>query len=332
MNKDPYKVLGVSPSASTEEIHKAFRMLAAKYHPDRNPDSQEEASIKFKEVSSAFEIIGDEERRRQYDFYREGSLPTFSFKSRNPVDDIFNNMFSQFFGDQRPSGSRLRVKIALEEAYFGCSKKVDVERHDFCESCKGTGSSAWESCSKCFGKGFFLFSDGSMRARSTCVSCGGRGSLPRDKCSSCSGKGFVVSGSKEVEVKIPPGIEDGSQIRMAGEADGNGDLFLHVQVERHEGLERRGHSLLGAVEVDYATMVLGGKVHFDIFGNRLEVKIPPRTRPGSRLKLKGRGMPVPQNPLIRGDLLLEFRLKIPENLSEEHEKALRNLMKIESRD
>lgn len=329
MNKDPYKVLGVSPSSSKEEIHKAFRILAAKYHPDRNPDSQEEASIKFKEVSSAFEIIGDDERRRQYDFYREGGLPTFSFKSRNPVDDIFNNMFSQFFGDQRPSGSRLRVKISLEEAYFGCTKKVEAEKHDFCEPCKGTGSPEWESCSKCSGKGFFLFSDGSVRARSACVSCGGRGSVPKEKCPSCSGRGFVISGSKQFEVKIPPGIEDGAQMRMA---DGDGDIFLHVHVERHERLERRGHSLIGAVEADYATMVLGGKVDFDIFGSRIEVKVPPRTRPGSRLKLKGRGMPVPQNPSMRGDLLLEFRLMIPDKLSDEHEKALKNLMKIESRD
>lgn len=330
MNKDPYKVLGVSPSASREEILKAYRTLAARHHPDRNPDSPEEAASKFKEVSAAFELVGDEDRRRQYDMYRSGGFPSFSFRSRNSVDDIFDNMFSQFFGDQRPSGSRVRVKVTLEEAYRGCSKRVELEKQEFCESCKGTGSSSWEQCEKCGGKGFFVFSEGSMQARSSCMGCGGKGSVPKERCSFCSARGYVVAGSKEVEVQIPAGIENGSQMRIAGEGHDGKDLFLVVAVEKHPFLDRQGHFLVGRLEVPYSRMVLGGDMEYEVFGSKMVVKIPPKSRPGMRMKLKGRGMPLPQNPSLKGDLILDMHLKIPADVSEEHRGVLETLLKIES--
>lgn len=329
MDKDPYKVLGVSSSASKEEIHKAFRALASKYHPDRNPEDTESASVKFKEVSAAFEIVGDESRRRQYDLYREGGFSGFSFRSRNSVDDIFNNMFSQFFGDQRPSGSRVRIKISLEEAYFGCSKKVEVENHEFCEGCKGTGSSSWDPCGRCGGKGFFSVTQGSFSNRSSCMSCGGKGSIPKENCSSCSGRGHLVSGSREIEVSVPAGIENGSQIRIPNEGK---DIFVYVVVETHSKFERHGHFLLARAFVPYSKLVFGGSEEVDIFGSKISVKIPPRSIPGMKMKIKGKGMPLPQNPNLRGDFVLELRLKIPKSLTKEHEELLRNLMKIESQD
>ena len=328
LNRDPYEVLGVSPSASADEIQRAFRSLASKHHPDRNPDSKEEATAKFKEISAAFEIVGDEDKRRQYDFYRGGGFPTFSFRSRNSVDEIFDNMFSQFFGDQRSSGSRLRVKVSLAEARTGCSKTVEIEKSDFCESCKGTGSSSWTQCGKCAGRGFFVFSEGPMRARSSCVDCGGRGSVSSKKCESCHGKGHVVSGRREVVLNIPPGIDDGAQIRLRGEG-AEGDTFVHVHVEKHKTIERRGHFLLGFLDVEYPTMVLGGKQKFELFGESLDVSVPPRTRPGFRLKLKGKGMPVPQNPSLKGDLILEVRLTIPEKPSAKYVKLLEEMMKVD---
>lgn len=330
MEKDPYKILGVPTSATNDDIHKAFRVLASKYHPDRNLDDQENASIKFKEISSAFEILGDEVRRRQYDLYREGSFSTFSFRSRNPVDDIFDNMFSRFFGDQRPSGSRIRVKITLEEAYFGCSKKVEVENHEFCEECKGTGSSSWQTCVKCGGKGFFSFSNGEMSSRSSCSKCEGRGSLPKDKCKSCSGLAYSVSGSKQIDVQIPPGIESGSQIRLSGEGHDGSDLFITVSIERHVLFERQNSLLTSKIYSSYYKLVLGGIEEFDFFGSKVSVKIPPRTRPGTKLKIKGKGMPTPQNPSVKGDMIMEICLKMPSVLTKEHENALVLLSKIDS--
>lgn len=330
MDKDPYKVLGVSPSASSDEIHKAFRSLASKHHPDRNPDNPEAASM-FKEAASAFEILGDESRRKQYDMYREGRWqPSFSFRSRNSVDDIFDNMFSRFFGDQRSAGSRVRVKITLEEAYFGCSKKVDVENQQFCDQCKGTGSSSWQSCAKCSGHGFFSVSEGGFNAKSSCVECSGKGSVPKERCSSCSGRGYAILGSKQVDVKIPAGIDAGFQVRIPGEGYGGHDLFVMAVVERHEKLERQNHFLIGRMELSYPKLVLGGQEEFDLFGSKISVKIPPKTSPGSKLKIKGKGMPLPQNPNLRGDLILEIRLKIPAALSKEHEELLSKLLKIES--
>lgn len=331
MERDPYQVLCVSPSSSKEDIHSAFRSLAAKYHPDRNPDDPESASAKFKEITAAFEILGDEGKRRQYDLYREGSFSTFSFRSRNSVDDIFDNMFSHFFGDQRPKGSRVRVKISFKDSYFGCVKEVEVEKHEFCDSCKGTGSLSWESCSRCSGKGFFSVSQGSFSARSSCVSCGGRGSVPKDRCSSCSGLGHRSCGSKKISVKIPAGIENGAQIRIPGDG-ANDDVFVYVVVEKHPGFERQGNFIMTRVRTSYPKLVLGGVEEIDLFGSKISLKIPPRTNPGYRLKVKGKGMPTPQNPDVRGDFLVELMLEIPKNLTKEHESLLSKLMKIECKD
>lgn len=332
MDKDPYKVLGVSQSASKEEIHRAFRSLAAKHHPDKNPEDQESASALFKEVTAAFEILGDESRRRQYDMYREGKWqPSFSFRSRNSVDDIFNNMFSQFFGDQRSSaGSRIRVKVTLEEAYFGCSKKVDLESHKSCDTCQGTGLSSWESCSQCSGRGFFSMSEGSFSSKSACISCSGRGKIPRGKCSSCSGRGYDVLGSKQIEVSIPAGVDNGFQVRIPGQGNDGQDLFLFVSVEKHERFERRNQFLVAWMDIPYSKLVLGGSEEFDLFGSKISIKIPSRSLPSSKLRIRGRGMPMPQNPNLRGDLILELRLKVPAALSKEHEDLLSKLLKIES--
>ena len=331
VDKDPYKVLGVSSSASKDEIHKAFRALAAKYHPDRNPDDQEAAAAMFKEVAAAFEIVGEESRRRQYDMYREGRWqPSFSFRSRNSVDEIFNHMFGSVFGDQRPAASRVRVKVTLEEAYFGCSKKVDVEEHGFCDPCKGTGSSSWHPCGKCGGKGFFVMSEGPMTSKSSCITCGGRGSTPKEKCQSCSGRGYAVLGSKKIEVQIPPGVDNGFQIRVAGEGSAGEDLFLAVMLEKNERLERHNHFLAGRIEVSYSKLILGGTEEFDLFGSKISLRITPRSYPGMKLRVKGKGMPMPQNPDVRGDLILELKLKVPSSLTKEHEDLLSKLLKIES--
>lgn len=331
MRKDPYLVLGVDRQASQDEINKAFRLLAAKYHPDRNPDSPQEASIRFKEVVAAYELVGDESKRKRYDFYSSAQFPSFSFRSRNNVDDVFDNLFSQFFGNGRvsPSALKCKVSVTLAEAFRGCSKSVKSQSHEPCSDCAGTGSPEWTRCSKCDGSGFVYTSEGPMRIQTACVGCSARGSVPKGSCKSCNGRGQVVKSERDVEVSVPPGAEDGMQIRLSGEGPNGGDLFVAVHVEKHPSMERQQRNLIGAVEVPYSVLVLGGEVQFQLFDTGLSLKVPPRTRSGSRLRMRGQGMPSLQNPQARGDLFVDIQLKMPPPLGAEYERALRSLAKLE---
>lgn len=328
--KDPYQVLGVEKNASQDEIVKAYRALANKHHPDKNLKNPKEAAEKFKEISAAFEVLGDENKRKQFDSF--GFPFSFNFRSRNSVDDVFSNLFSQFFSNQKNSfgGSKVRIQISFEESYFGCYKKTTSERHKICDSCKGTGSSSWDPCNSCQGKGFVFFSNGPMKIQTACANCSGSGSISKQKCESCEGRSYIVDFTKEVEVKIPPGIEDGHQIRLSGEAADGGDFFATILVEKDPKFFRKGNLLIGGFDVSYSTLVLGGKVNYSLFNKNIEVTIPPRTKPGSRLKIKNQGMPFIHNPDAKGDLILEINLKMPkENLKENYKKLLNKMSELE---
>lgn len=332
MQKDPYQVLGVGREAPHEEIVKSYRSLATKHHPDKNPHNTAEAAEKFKEISSAFEILGDEQKRRDYDFYSSG-MPSFSFRARNSVDQVFDNIFSQFFGDQRPSSaSRVRVKMSLSECYHGCVKSIPVEKHRSCGTCRGTGSSEWGGCSKCQGRGFVISDNGPMRMQMSCSFCQGRGSISVKKCGDCRGKGYVVESVKNVELRIPPGVDEGNQVRLAGEGSDGGDLFVIVSVDKDDKFSRKDGFLIGRLEVPYSTLVLGGEEDYDVFGSTLKVKITPRLNAGTRLRIKGQGMPSLHNPEVRGDLLLDICLKMPGELTKDHAKTIQRLSKMEARD
>lgn len=325
---DPYQVLGVSKCASQEEILKAYRCLATKYHPDKNPEYPGEATEKFKEVCAAFELIGNEDNRKRYDIFGKAGAPSFSFKNRNSVDDIFDNMFSEVFGDQK--NSKVRIKVTLSESYFGCSKVINSEKRKSCESCKGTGAASWESCSKCEGKGFIFTNNGPLKIQTSCSFCNGKGATSIAKCKDCSSKGYIVEQVKPVDVLIPQGIEDGSQIRFAGEsADGN-DLYVVVNIEKDQKLNREGKNLIGRLELPYHILVLGGTVQYDLFDKKIDIKIAPRTNVGTRIRLKGHGMPMTLNPNAKGDLFVDIRLKIPKAINKEYEDILNNLSKLES--
>lgn len=322
---DPYEVLGIDKCASQEEILKAYRCLALKFHPDKNLDFPLEASEKFKEVCAAFDLIGEEKKRKKYDLFGDSPIPSFGFRNRNSVDDIFDNMFSEVFGNQK--NSKIRIKVTLEEAYFGCSKKVKSEKQNFCESCKGTGSLVWEPCSKCEGKGFIK---GASKIQSVCAICSGRGSVSLQKCTDCSGQGYLVEYAKEVDVMIPEGIEDGSQIRFAEESADGGDLFVVVYIEKHPNLKREGRNLFGHIEVPYSTFILGGTAQYELFGNKIDLKIPAKTDAGTRMRIKNQGMPFTLNPSVRGDLYLDLKLKIPKQLTKEYKEIIDKLSKIEN--
>lgn len=327
IRRNPYEVLGVDRKATQEEITSAYRLLATKWHPDKNLDNPKEAAEKFKEIAAAFELLGDELKRKNYDFYTT-QIPTFSFKSRNSVDDIFDNILSQVFGDQKNSGSKVRLKVSLKEVYYGCSKTIKTEKHKFCDYCKGTGSSSWQKCEKCNGQGFIFSNSGNMKIRSSCVNCQGKGSTSVQKCKDCLGKGYSIDSTKDVQIKVPPGIEDGSQIRLAGEAPDGNDLFVVVQVEKDNLFVRDGKILIGSLEVSYPTLVLGGEVVFDLFGKKININIRPKSNAGTRIRIKGEGMPLVQNPSVKGDLFLDIKLKMPESIDKEQEKLLKKLLKI----
>jgi molecular chaperone DnaJ len=326
---DPYSVLGVAKTSSHDEIVKAYRSLANKYHPDKNPDSPREAAEKFKEVSAAFELVGDEQKRRQFDFFGTSSPPSFSFRSRNSVDDVFDNMFSQFFGEQKFGGSKVRIRVSLKDVYLGSTKKVKTEKRSLCDPCKGTGSSAWDPCVTCSGKGFIFLNNGPLRVQTSCSVCLGRGSVSKFKCEICQGNGHLVDLVKELDVKIPAGVEDGTQIRLAGAAADGNDLFVVVNIEKDELFSRENKFLVGHVDVSYPVLVMGGEVSYDVFGTKLLIKIPPRTKAGTRMRIKGQGMPLVHNPSAKGDLLVEVRLKMPGEVDKAHERLLARLLKID---
>lgn len=329
---DPYRVLGVDKKATQDEISKAYRSLAIKYHPDRNPENAAEAAAKFKQITAAWEMIGTEDKRKRYDFYGS-QMPAFSFRSRNSVDDMFDNLFSQFFGganQNRPSSSRSRVKITLFEAFHGCTKVVKNEGREVCSSCSGTGASSWSRCQGCGGTGFVITGDGNVRLQTSCTNCSGRGSTAAQSCAGCNGRGYRVISQSDIDVKIPPGVEDGTQIRIPGESPAGGDLFVVVNVEKDPNLTRQQRNLFSSIEVPYPVLVLGGEARFHMFGTEISVKIPRGMKSGSRLRMAGQGMPHVQNPSVRGDLFLDIGLKMPKSVTKEHQQLLESLAKMES--
>lgn len=326
---DPYRVLGVGRDATQEDISKAYRALAVRYHPDRNPGSQEAASM-FKEATAAFELIGTVEKRRSYDMAYSRPA-TFNFRSRNSVDDVFDNLFSQFFGSKGGGGdiSRSRVRVSLSDAYSGCTRKVGFESREMCDPCSGTGSTKWSSCAPCGGTGFVISSDGHIRIQTACSACSGRGSSPLQSCSTCNGRGYKVSSERSVEVRIPAGVEDGTQIRVADEVSG-GDLFVLVSVEKDPAVSRHKSDLFVSLDIPYSTLVLGGETSFELFGSCVSVRVPRGTRAGSRIRVKGMGMPHMRNESVRGDLFVEVGLFVPASLTKEHERLVSRLAKIEA--
>jgi molecular chaperone DnaJ len=316
--KDYCKILGVSNNASKEEIDKAYRSLAIKYHPDKNLENQEYYVAKFKEVQEAYEYL----IRTKYNV-------RFDFRNKNSVDNIFDNMFFKFFGNQKSDCSKIRIKIFLEEAFYGCFKDVLVDKHAFCSFCQGTGGISWENCEKCFGKGFVYDNSEKIVFQVGCSYCLSKGSIIKEKCSNCKGQGFINLEQKNVRVEIPAGIRDGSQIRIENEGSGGGDLYVIINIEKHSSFKREEQNLILDLEVFYSTLFLGGKVSFDFFGKNMEVNIKPRAKPESKIIIKNSGLPFMENKSIKGDLILVIKLKFP-NSNKEYNKAIRELSNLEN--
>jgi molecular chaperone DnaJ len=350
-----YEVLGVSRGAALEEIKRAYRQLALRYHPDQNPDDPD-AESKFKELAEAYEILSDQEKRSLYDRYGEVGLKGVrhgGFTSAEDViqrffDDIFAGFggFGDFFGvgargggrGRRGRSRRLRFELELAEAAKGAARTVAYERMEPCEACFGSGVEAGrrrESCRQCHGSGQRETVRGFFRVRTSCSACSGTGEVNRHPCRGCQGSGLTAR-QRELAVNIPAGVEDGMEFVQTGQGDCGpeggppGDLHILVRVKPHPLFERRGRDLACRVPLGFPQAVLGTRLAVPtVEGKPHNLDIPKGTAPGSVFRLRGLGMPDLETGR-RGDLLVEVTVEVPRKLTAEQRRLIERLGELES--
>lgn len=344
--QDLYQTLEVSKSASDADIKKAYRKLAMKYHPDRNPDNAE-AEEKFKEIQYAYSILSDSKKRQAYDqFGHAGVDPSMGgggghggFGGFGDIfEDIFENMFTGGRAGGRPSqghrGADLQfnVQLTLEEAAQGKDIEINVPRHGKCTTCEGSGAKKGttpKSCETCAGMGQVRIQQGFFSIQQTCPSCHGEGTVITDPCGSCHGQGRVRE-SKKLTVKIPAGVDNGDRVRLSGEGEagyhggGTGDLFVQIQVKKHSIFERRDSDLLCEVPISFTIAALGGSIEVPTLEGRVTLKIPSETQTGKVFRLRGKGVKSVRGH-GQGDLLCTVTVETPVNLSTEQKELLTQL-------
>ena len=348
--RDYYEVLGVSKTASDDEIKKAFRTLAKKYHPDMHPGDKE-CEEKFKEAQEAYAVLSDAEKRKQYDQFGHaafdgtgGGAGGFDFSGMD-MGDIFGDLFGDFFGggsrrranDGPMKGSNLRtsVRITFEEAIFGCEKEIEMVLKDECHTCHGTGAKPGttpETCPKCGGKGKVVFTQqsffGTVQNVQTCPDCGGSGKIIKDKCPDCRGTGYIAS-KKKIQVSIPAGIDNGQSVRIRekGEPGINGgprgDLLVEVVVSRHPTLQRQDMNIYSTAQISFAQAALGGEIRIHTVDGDVLYEVKPGTQTNTRIRLKGKGVPSLRNKSVRGDHYVDLVVQTPTGLSADGKEALR---------
>ncbi|MGH8293848.1 MAG: molecular chaperone DnaJ [Gammaproteobacteria bacterium] len=347
--RDYYEVLGVTRGVPEAEIKKAYRRLAMKYHPDRNPGDKT-AEGKFKEAKEAYEVLTDEHKRAAYDQFGHAGVDaaaaaqgrTGGFNPADAFGDIFGDMFGDIFGGGRRAGRGQRVyrgadlryglELELEQAVFGDSVTIRVPALVRCEICKGSGArsgSAPQTCPTCRGQGQVRMQQGFFSLQQTCPHCHGSGTVITDPCLKCRGEGRVEE-SRKLSVKIPPGVDSGDRIRLAGEGEAGpqggpaGDLYVEIHVRPHALFTREGADLLCAVPVSLMTAALGGQVEVPTLDGKVVLKIAPETQSGRVLRLRGKGVK-PVRGGSTGDLLCRIEVETPVNLSREQKDLLRQL-------
>lgn len=359
--RDYYEVLGISKTAAADEIKSAFRQLAKKWHPDRNPDKKAEAEEKFKEIAEAYGVLSDEQKRAAYDQYGHAGVsgPAGGGGYQNvSVEDILNqffggrrgggggggSIFEEFFGGQGgaqeedTSGASLRydMEIDLEQAYKGVQKTVDITREELCETCKGSGAKAGTkpvACSYCRGSGYVTRSQGFFTMRTACARCSGRGEVIENPCGDCKGSGRKPKKVK-LDVNIPAGIHDNTRIRLQGQgepgSDGGrrGDLYVFIHVKEHEIFMRRENDILCQVSIPFTLAALGGEIDVPTLDGKARVTIPKGTQSGKTLKMAGCGMP-DLHGYAKGDQLVRVVIEVPKKLSAEQEELLRKFAGLE---
>jgi molecular chaperone DnaJ len=342
---DYYELLGVNRSAAPDEIKKAYRQLALKYHPDRNP-GDDEAEEHFKEISNAFQILSDTEKRRLYDRYGAEGPGMAGFQGFSNVQDIFSS-FGDIFGDifgmggfsgfgrtRRSRGSDLEVDLMLTflEAAEGCQKEVTVSRRSLCKTCGGSGAaegSTPQRCGTCQGKGQVVHSQGFFMISTTCPDCRGEGQMVTDPCEPCEGSG-VEHAEDKLQVTVPAGVEDGQTLRLSGQGEASpqggasGNLYVNLHAEADDRLQREGPDLFVDVHMSVSLAALGGKVTIPVLRGEQEVEVKKGTQPGDVMVLRGSGVPR-LDGRGSGDQVVRFIVDVPKDLSSRAEELLREL-------
>ncbi len=351
--RDYYEVLGVAKDADDKTIKSAYRKLAKKYHPDTNPGDKE-AEAKFKEASEAYAVLSDADKRRQYDQFGHAAFENggggagaggFDFGDMGDIfgdifgGDIFGSMFGggrsrNSNGPRRGADIRVNVRISFEESVTGTSKKIEVTLKDPCNSCHGSGAKAGtqpETCSHCHGSGQVVMQQQSMfgviRNVQPCPDCHGTGKIIKDKCPDCHGTGYISS-RKTIEVNIPAGIDNGQCVRIQGKGEPGtnggqrGDLLVAVMIASSPDFERDGYNIFSDVKISYPTAVLGGEIKVKTVDGEVLYEVKPGTDSGTRVRLKGKGMPSVRNKAVRGDHYMTLIVEIPKKLNKEQQEAL----------
>ena len=353
--RDFYEILGVTKSTNDEEIKKAYRKQAIKYHPDKNPDDKA-AEEKFKEAAEAYEILSNPEKRKRYDQFGHAGVGSAASGGGNyggggmNMDDIFSQ-FGDIFGSgfgfggggggsrgrrvNRGSNLRVKVKLNLNEIAHGAEKKLKVTKHVSCNTCNGSGAKSgnYDSCKMCNGTGVFTRVQqtilGAMQTQTTCSSCHGEGKIIKDKCSTCHGDG-IVRGEEVITINIPAGVGEGMQLSMGGKGNAaprggiNGDLLILIEEEEHPELKRDGNNLIYHLFLSFPNAVLGTSVEIPTIDGKAKIKIDPGTQSGKILRLKGKGL-ADVNGYGKGDLLVDINIHTPDFISAEEKKILEQL-------
>lgn len=354
--RDYYEILGVPKNASDEEIKKAYRALAKKYHPDMNPENPEEAEKKFKEASEAYGVLSDAEKRRQYDQFGHAAFDQGAGGAGGAYDftgmdfgDIFSDLFG--FGDIFGGGARrtsrngpmrgadktVDVRLTFEEAVFGTEKKIEVDSKEECKTCHGTGAkpgTSPETCPNCRGKGQVRVTTnsifGQITSVQTCRECDGRGKVIKDKCPDCRGTGYTTV-RKRYEVKFPAGIDNnGLACKIPGKGEPGinggprGDILVRTLVSRHPIFQRQEYDIYSTVDLPFTVAALGGDVLIDTVDGKIAYEVKAGTQTDTVIRLKGKGVPTLRDKEKRGDHFVKFVVKVPERLNAEAKEALRN--------
>lgn len=346
-NRDYYKILGVTRNASEEEIKKAYRKVAMQYHPDRNPGDKE-AEENFKIASEAYEVLRDPQKKEIYDHYGIEGLRGTGFTGFRGFEDIFasfGDIFEGFFGfgttgrhRSRPrQGADLRydLRISFYEAAFGREDEIDIPKKVTCEACNGSGSKPGThpvQCPNCRGTGQVTRSQGFFTISTTCGQCHGEGKYIQHPCKECRGSGWVRK-NKKIKIKIPPGVDTGSKLRIRGEGEEGerggppGDLFVVINVEPHEFFVRDGDDIECKIPISFSQAALGADIEIPTLNGKKNLSIPRGTENGEILRIKGEGFPKIRG-YGRGDLIVQIFVKTPKNLTKRQEEILREFEEI----
>ncbi len=360
--KDYYEVLGLSRGASADEVKKAYRNLALKYHPDRvQADKKKEAEERFKEISEAYEVLIDPQKKGTYDQYgheavdnsfKQGGFTWQDFHHFDDLKDIFggfdlNDLFRGFGTDEEGGGGRRRagprrgrdleyeIEISFEDAVSGTEKTITIPRNETCDECNGSGAKPGtkpQTCPDCGGQGRVSSSGGFFNIVRTCPRCGGTGSIIKTPCPECGGAGRIKA-QRNIKVKIPAGVDSGSRLRMHGEGEAGekggprGDLYLLIYVRQHEMFERHDSDIVCEVPISYVTAVLGGEVEVPTIEGKIMMKIPPGTQGDRVFRLRGRGV-AHLHDRGRGDQLVKVLIDVPTEVTQDQKKALKELARV----